>query len=219
MNDPRRVTLYYAPQSRSTAALTLLEELGAPYDLKVLNLRAGEQRQPAYLAINPMGKVPALMHQGQVITEQVAIYVYLSDLFPESKLAVPVGDPLRGSFLRWMAFYAACLEPACTDKSMKREMPPRSQSGYGDYDTVMDVLNAQLEKGAYILGDRMTVADILWGSALSWLTRWDLVPKTPAIMGYAERITTRPIVARVRAQDAALAAEHEKAAAGKSAAQ
>lgn len=219
MSDTRKVTLYYAPQSRSTAALTLLEELGVPYDLKVLNLRTGEQRQPAYLAINPMGKVPAIVHQGQVITEQVAIYIYLSDLFPEAKLAVPVGDPLRGPFLRWMVFYAACLEAACTDKSMKRETPPRSQSGYGDYDTVMSVLSGQFEKGQHILGERITAADILWGSALAWLTTWDLVPKLPPIMRYVERVTTRPIVARIRAEDAALAKEHEKAAAGKSAAQ
>ena len=219
MNDAGKVTLYYAPRSRSTGTLTLLEEMGVPYDLKVLNLRAGDQRQPAFLSINPMGKVPTLVHQGQVVTEQVAIYIYLSDLFPDAKLSVPAGDPLRGSFLRWMTFYAACMEPACTDKSMKRETPPRSQSGYGDYDTVIGAVNAQLEKGPYFLGDRMTAADILWGTALSWLTLWDLVPKLPAIVSYAERITTRPIVARVRERDAALAAEHEKAVAAKSAAQ
>jgi glutathione S-transferase len=219
MSDGRKVTLYYAPRTRATGTLTLLEEMGVPYDRHVLNIRAGENRQPAYLAINPMGKVPALMHQGQVITEQVAISIYLSDLFPDAKLAVPAGDLLRGPFLRWMAFYGTCLEPACTDKSMKRETPPRAQSGYGDYDTVIGVLNAQLEKGPYMLGERMTAADILWGTALSWLTMWDLVPKLPAITAYAERITTRPIVTRVRAEDSALAAEHENAAAAKSAAQ
>jgi glutathione S-transferase len=102
---------------------------------------------------------------------------------------------------------------------MKREASPRSQSGYGDYDTVMGVLNAQLEKGPYMLGDRIAAADILWGTALGWLTMFDLVPKLPAIMRYVETVTTRPIVARVRVADSALAAEHEKAAAAKSAAQ
>lgn len=219
MSDSRKVTLYYAPRTRSTGTLTLLEEMGVPYERHVLNIRAGENRQPAYLAINPMGKVPALMHQGQVITEQVAIGIYLSDIFPEAELAVPAGDPLRGPFLRWMAFYGTCLEPACTDKSMKREVPPRAQSGYGDYDSVISVLHAQLEKGPYMLGDRITAADILWGNALGWLTMFDLVPKLPAIMRYVEKVTTRPIATRVKAEDTALAAEHEKIAAAKSAAQ
>jgi len=220
MNDGQKVTLYYAPQTRSTATLTLLEELGAPYDLRVLNMRAGEQRQPAYLAINPMGKVPAIMHQGQLVTEQVAIFLYLADLFPEAGLAPAIGDPLRGPYLRWMAFYAACLEPAVSDRAMKRDPLPPSQSGYGDYDTVINTLGKQLAKGPYLLGERITAADILWGTALAWLTAWQLVPALPEFTKYVERISARPAVARIKEQDAALAAEHEKAAAaGRSAAQ
>jgi glutathione S-transferase len=95
MNMDHKITLYYAPKSRSSATLLLLEELGTPYELKVLNLEAGEQRRPDYLAVNPMGKVPAIKHGDAVITEQVAIYIYLADLFPEAKLAPPLGDPLR----------------------------------------------------------------------------------------------------------------------------
>ncbi len=109
MPDDRRVTLYHSPNTRSTGALILLEELGAPYDLHVLNMKAGEQRQPAYLAVNPMGKVPALKHGDALVTEQVAVYLYLADLFPEAGLAPPIGDPLRGPYLRWMVFYAASL--------------------------------------------------------------------------------------------------------------
>jgi len=219
MGDSDRVTLYYAPHSRSMSTVALLEELGAPYDVHILNIKAGEQRASSYLAINPMGKVPALTHLGQVITEQVAIYIYLADLFPAAKLAPPIGDPLRGPYLRWLAFYGACFEPAIADKAMKREPPPRSQSGYADYDTVMKVLSQQLATGPYLLGDRFTAADILWGLALSWLMGWQLVPSLPELTAYAKRIVERPAIARVRARDTALAAEHEKAAAGKSAAQ
>jgi glutathione S-transferase len=105
MSASDTVTLYHSPNSRSSAALTLLEELGAPYRLHVLNMKAGEQRQPAYLAINPMGKVPAVKHRDALITEQVAIYIYLADLFSDAGLAPHLGDPLRGPYLRWLAFY------------------------------------------------------------------------------------------------------------------
>ncbi len=115
------ITLYHAPNTRSSSTLLLLEELGAPYELKLLNFKAGEQRQPAYLAINPMGKVPAIEHNGAVVTEQVAILIYLADLFPEAGLAPALADPLRGPYLRWLVFYAACFEPAIVDKALNRE--------------------------------------------------------------------------------------------------
>jgi glutathione S-transferase len=97
--------------------LILLEEIGAPYQLHVLNMKTDEQRRPEYLAINPMGKVPALKHDGALITEQVAIFLYLADLFPEAGLAPPIGDPLRGPYLRWMVFYGSCFEPAVVDRA------------------------------------------------------------------------------------------------------
>src|SRR5436305_4293251 len=97
--DPR-ITFFHAPNTRSSGALTLLEELGADYDLHLLNMKAGEQRQPAYLAINPMGKVPAIRHGDAVVAEQGAVFLYLADLFPETGLAPPIGTALRGPYLR-----------------------------------------------------------------------------------------------------------------------
>src|SRR4051794_27415672 len=105
MNTSRHVTLFHAPNSRSTGTLILLEELSADYDLKLLNMKTGEQRGPAYLAVNPMGKVPAVLHDGALVTEQVAVYLYLADLYPDAKLAPGIGEFLRGPYLRWMAFY------------------------------------------------------------------------------------------------------------------
>jgi glutathione S-transferase len=209
MPDDRRVTLYHAPHSRSTGALILLEELGAPYDLHVLNLKAGEQRQPAYLAINPMGKVPALKHGDAIVTEQVAVYLYLADLFPEAGLAPPIGDPLRGPYLRWMVFYAACFEPAVVDRAAKHEPAPQMMSPYGDYETTLGTVTAQLAKGPYLLGERFSAADVLWGTALAWTTMFDLVPKLPEIIDYANRIGSRPAAARVQAKDAELAAAQQ----------
>jgi glutathione S-transferase len=180
--------------------------------LHVLDMKAGEQRKPAYLAINPMGKVPAIRHGTALVTEQVAIFIYLADLFPQAKLAPPLGDPLRGFCLRWLVFYAACFEPAVTDRAQKREPAPLAQSPYGDFDTMLKTLAEQLAKGPYLLGERFSAADILWGSALRWTTMFKLVPELPAIMAYVQRVSARPSFARVAAQDAELAARHAKAA-------
>jgi glutathione S-transferase len=205
MPNSRRITLYHAPNSRSAGALILLEELNADYELRVLNLKAGDQKKPEYLAINPMGKVPTIKHGDTVVTEQVAIYLYLADLYGEASLAPPLGDALRGAYLRWMVYYGSCFEPALVDRSMNRAPAPSSTSPYGDYDTMIKTLTDQLAKGPYILGERFTAADILWGTALNWTTMFKLVPETPLITAYIERIANRPAVQRARLKDAELA--------------
>ena len=199
------LTLHHSPNTRSTGALILLEELGAPYQLHLLNTKAGEQRQPAYLAINPMGKVPALTHGEALVTEQVAVFLYLADLFPQAGLAPAIGDPLRGPYLRWMAFYGSCFEPALIDRAQKREPAPPSMSPYSDYDTMLKTLTDQLGKGSYLLGERFSAADVLWGTALSWTVQFGLVPELPVIKAYMDRVNTRPAVLRARARDAELA--------------
>ena len=147
MTDPNRITLYYSPQSRATGARVLLEELGAPYDLHVLNMKAGEQRKSAYLAVNPLGKVPAIRHGEALVTEQVAIYIYLADLFPDAGLAPAFDDPRLGSYLRWIAFYGASFEPAVVDQATKRPQVAPSTSAYGSYDTMLQTLVEQLGRG------------------------------------------------------------------------
>jgi glutathione S-transferase len=210
MHTNRHITFFHAPQSRSLGTLILLDELGADYELHVLNLRAGEQRAPAYLAVNPMGKVPAIVHDETLVTEQVAIFLYLADLYPEAGLTPPIGDPLRGSFLRWMVFYSSCFEPALVDRAQKNTPAPRAQSPYGDFDTMLNTLTGQLEKGPYILGEHFTVADVLWGTALTWTTMFKLVPELPVIKAYIERVNARPAVARARAKEAELIAAQGK---------
>jgi glutathione S-transferase len=203
------ITLFHAPNSRSTGTLILLEELGVPYDLRVVNMKAGEQRQAAYLAVNPMGKVPAILHRDVLVTEQVAIYIYLADLFPQAALAPGVNDMRRGSFLRWMVFYASCFEPAVVDVAMKREPGPANMSPYGNFDIMMSTLTAQLQAGPYLLGQDFSAADVLWGTALQWTTGFGLVPASPVIKAYIERISSRPAVDRVRQKDAALAEQQK----------
>jgi glutathione S-transferase len=209
MTSKRQVTLFHSPNTRSTGALILLEELGADYQLHVLDMKSGEQRKPDYLAINPMGKVPAIRHGDAVVTEQVAVFLYLADLYPEAGLAPAIGDPLRGPYLRWMAFYGSCFEPALVDRAQQREPAPPSTSPYGDYDTMLDTLIGQLEKGPWMLGERFTAVDVLWGTALRWTTMFGLVPELPVIKAYIERTGARPAVARARAKDAELAAARQ----------
>nr|WP_205524404.1 glutathione S-transferase family protein [Rhodopseudomonas sp. WA056] len=212
VTDPNRLTLFYSPQTRATGARVLLEELGAPYDLHVLNMKAGEQRQPAYLAVNPLGKVPAIRSGDALVTEQVAITIYLADLFPQAGLAPTLDDPLRGPYLRWIAYYGSSFEPAVVDRFMQREPAPITMSPYADYDTMLGALEAQLGRGPYLLGDRFTAADVLWGMALDWTMNFGLVPKTDIFVRYAESITARPAFQRVNAADAEMAAQHAAAA-------
>lgn len=209
MSHDRHVTLFHSPNTRSTGALILLEELGADYALHPLNMKAGEQRGAAYLAVNPMGKVPALKHGDALVTEQPAVFLYLADLYPEAGLAPPIGDPLRGPYLRWMVYYGSCFEPALVDKAMKRDPAPPGTSPYGDYDTMLKTLTDQLAAGPYLLGERFSAADVLWGAALRWTTMFKLVPELPVIAAYIARVGARPAVERARAKDAALAAAQQ----------
>jgi len=206
MPASRHVTLFHSPQSRSAGALILLEELGADYELHVLNLRKGEQRRADYLAINPMGKVPAIVHDGALVTEQGAVYAYLADLYPEAGITPAIGDPLRGPYLRWLFYYGSSFEPALIDKSLKREPAPASTSPYGDYETMLKTLTDQLATGPFLLGERFTAADVLWGTALRWTTMFKLVPETPVVASYIARVTSRPAVARAAKIDADLIA-------------
>ncbi len=213
MSAEGKVTLFHSPNTRSSGARTLLEELGVSYDLHAVNMKAGEQRQPAYLAINPMGKVPAVKHGDALVTEQGAIFIYLADLYPEAALAPAIGDPLRGPYLRWMTYYGSSFEPAVVDRAMQREPGRTGMSPYGDYDTMLKTLTDQLAKGPYLLGERFTAADVLWGGALGWTTAFKVVPELPVIMDYVRRVTARPAFAKVKAMDAELAAKHAAAVA------
>jgi glutathione S-transferase len=212
MSISQALIFFHAPNSRSTGVAVLLEELGAPHQTHILNMTANEQRQPAYLAINPMGKVPAIRHGDALVTEQAAVFIYLADLFPASGLAPAINDPLRGPYLRWMVYYGSCVEPAVVDHYLKREPAPARMNPYGDYDTMLRVVTEQLRIGPYLLGQTFTAADILWGTALKWMTGFKIVPELPEIVGYIERVCSRPAFAIVTARDAELAAEQAKAA-------
>jgi len=203
----RHVTLFHAPNTRSAGARVLLEELGADYNLHVVNFKKKEQRDASYMAVNPMGKVPAIVHGEALVTEQPAIYTFLADLYADKGLAPALDDPLRGPYLRWMAFYGSSFEPALIDKALKRDPADPSLCPYGDYDTMLGTLTGQLRKGPYLLGERFTAVDVLWGTALGWTTAFKLVPDLPEIMAYVARVKERPASVKAAADDAALAQE------------
>jgi len=183
----------------------MLEEIGEPYEIKLLSLKNGETRQPAYLAINPMGKVPALKDGDTAITECAAICCYLADAYSKNGLSVPIGDPERGVYLKWLFFGPSCLEPAIIDRSLKREGAPRTMLGWSDCETVLDVITKGIAKGPYLFGDKFTAADVVIGSGLRWGTMFELIPKTAEISAYISRLEQRPALKRAAEKDAQLA--------------
>jgi glutathione S-transferase len=200
------LTLYHASPSRSSIARWMLEEIGEPYDLYLLSLAKGEQRAPGYLAVNPMGKVPALKHGDAVVTEAAAICTYLADEFPHARLNVPVGNPRRGTYLKWLFFAPSCVEPAITDRAFpRREEPRRGMLGYGDFDTVMAVVAAAVEPGPYLMGEQFTAADVVLGSTLRWGMMFGILPKRPEFVAYVGRLEQRPALKRAVALDQELA--------------
>ena len=197
-----QLTLYHAAPSRSSITRWMLEEIGEPYDLHVLSLQRGEQATPDYRAVNPMGKVPALRHGDTVITEGAAICAYLADEFPDRKLNIPVGTPQRGVYLKWMFFGPSCYEPAITDRAFPRkEEPRRGMLGYGDFDTVMNVLAGAVAKGPHLMGEQFTAADVVIGAGLRWGLQFKLIPERPEFVAYTARLAERPALQRADAKD------------------
>lgn len=201
MSTPKLVH-YHAPQTRSFAIRWLLEELGSPpHELKVLNMKKGEHKTPEYLAINPMGKVPAITHGGTPVTEVGAIAIYLADLFPEAKLAPAIGDTARGTYLRWIVFNHGAIEPAIADRWRKIEPSMATAMSYGTYDDTVNALLGAVGKGPFILGDRFSAADVVVGGAVRWMTLFKLLPEKPEFASYIERLTSRPAFKSAMAKD------------------
>ncbi len=196
------LTLYHIAPSRSSIALWMLEEVGAPYEIKLLKMSEGENLKPDYLAINPLGKVPALKHGDQVITEVAAICTYLADEFPERKLNIPVGTPRRGVYLKWLFFGPSVMEPAMTDRAFPRKETPRATAlGWRDFDTVLDVLAKAVTPGPYLMGEQFTAADVVIGSGLRYGMMFKMIPERKEFQDYVARFAARPAAQRASAKD------------------
>jgi glutathione S-transferase len=209
------LVFYTHPMSRGRIARWMLEEVGQPYRTEVLEFGT-TMKGPAYLAINPMGKVPAIRHGGAVITEVAAICAYLADAFPEAGLAPAPGRPERGSYYRWLFFGAGPVEAAVTNKAMGFEVPKERQgmAGYGSLADVVNALEGAFSQGDYVTGDRFTAADVYVGAQIGWGMQFGTIEKRPAFERYWQRVSTRPAAVRARQIDDALVAERQAAKPG-----
>jgi glutathione S-transferase len=207
------LVLYTNPMSRGRIARWMLEEVGQPYRTEVLDY-ASTMKAPAYLAINPMGKVPALRHGDAIVTETAAICAYLADAFPERRLAPPPGDKLRAPYYRWMFFTAGPVEAAISNKALGFAVPPERERmiGYGTFARAMDVLEAAVSHGDYLVGGGFTAADVYVGSAIGFGMMFGTIDKRPAFEHYWQRLSSRPAYRRAGELDDAQAAELKKAA-------
>ncbi len=194
------LTLYTNPMSRGRIARWMIEEVGASYETVVLGY-ADTMKAPDYLAINPMGKVPAIVHDGKVVTEGAAICAYLADAFPDAGLAPPPSE--RGDYYRWMFFAAGPIEQAVTNRSMG-VTPDEQKSrmlGYGTYDKVVEVMEQALTGREWMAGDAFSAADVVFGAQIVWGTQFGTIPKLDAFVAYVARLTARDAYKRAAALD------------------
>jgi glutathione S-transferase len=195
--------LYWAPRTRSLRAVWVLEESGAPYERIRVDLAAGEQKSAEFRAINPMAKVPALAHGSLNVAESGAICAYVAEAFPQAGLAPTVGDPARGRYLQWLFFSPGCIEQAFLVKFGNVEIRPE-QAGFGDFDRMLDVLEAAVAPGPWLLGERFSAADVMIGSDLHFgIDVFKLIPVRPALRAYVDRCLARPGLKRAKAIEAA----------------
>jgi glutathione S-transferase len=202
------IIFYHNPMSRARIVHWMLEEVGAPYRIQIVSFDKGEHKQPDFLAINPMGKLPAIVHRGTVVTEAAAICAYLADAFPSAHLAPALDAPTRGTYLRWLFFGAGCIEPALVDKLLARPDVDRpSALGYGSYANVLDTLEQAITPGPFILGDSFSAADVYVGSQIGWGFMVKSLEPRPAFQAYLGRLAARPAMQRMTAQNNELAAK------------
>ena len=196
------LTFYTNPMSRGRIARWMLEEVGCAYETVLLEYGT-TMKAADYLAINPMGKVPAIRHGDTVVTEGGAICAYLADAFPDAGLAPPPGNPRRGPYYRWLFFAAGPVESAVTGKALGLLAPAEksAMAGYGSFEQTIDTLETAVRAGPYICGEQFTAADVYVGSQIGWGMMFGTIDKRPAFVDYSARLQSRPAALRARELD------------------
>lgn len=193
--------LYHCPRTRSSRFVWLLEEIGEPYTLEIIDIRAEGGVPESYRAIHPLKKVPALEHNGEIVTESAAIALYLTDAFPKAGLGPQVGEPGRGQYLSWLAYYAGVVEPALMAKVANVQNISKFSAGWGDPELMCQRLADAVEQHPYILGDRFSAVDVLIGSTFQIAGQF--LPQTEAVEAYKQRLAARPAFLSGMQKDAA----------------
>ena len=201
------IVLYHHPFSRAANAVWMLEEAGVPYELEWVDLMKGEQKGPKIKALNPMGKLPILTDGDVVVTELAAIGLYLGDRYSYGKLAPKADDPKRGSYLRWSFFSPSVIEPGAMAKSAGWTYK-EGQAGWGAHDAMIATIESALAGKDWLLGDTFSMADVIFGGTLRYMTGFKMIEARPAFAGYLERIAARPALQRAEAKNAAVREAH-----------
>ena len=201
------ITLYHFPFSRAANVVWMLEEIGIPYDLRWVDLLKGGGQTPDILRLNPMGKLPILTDDGTVITESAAIGIYLADRYAPGRLAPKLDDPLRAAYLRWSLFAPSVIEPGTFAKTAAWTYNEQ-QVGWGNYNAMLDTIDAALEDRAYLLGDNFSMADCTFGGTLrNALINKKLEPRE-RIVAYMQRLDKRPALLRANEKNKQVATDH-----------
>lgn len=191
------LTLYHHPFSRAANVIWMLEEVGVDYQLRFVDLSKGEQKQPEFLALNPMGKLPLMTDGDEVVTEAAAIGLYLADRYAAGKLAPALDAPGRGTYLRWSLFAPSVIEPGAMAKLAKWEFRPGS-AGWGTYETMLDAMESAIAEKQFILGDTFSMADVIFGGTVGYMLRFKMIDPRPVFVEYVERVSSRPAAKRAQ---------------------
>jgi glutathione S-transferase len=201
------IVLYHHPFSRAANVLWMLEEVGAPYELRFVNIMAGEQKSPELVALNPMGKLPVLTDGDAVVSESAAIGLYLADRYASGRLAPTLDDPKRGTYLRWSLFAPSVIEPGSMAKAAGWAFKP-GQAGWGDHPAMLAAMAAAIGDGPFLLGDTFSMADIIFGGTVRYMLMFGMLEPRPAFTSYAERLAARPALQRADARNAEICDAH-----------
>jgi glutathione S-transferase len=204
---PMPVVLYHHPFSRAANVVWMLEEVGVEHELRFVDILSGAQKKPEIVALNPMGKLPILVDGETVVTETAAIGLYLADRYGPGRLAPSLDDPARGTYLRWSLFAPSVIEPGALAKASGGAFKP-SQAGWGTIESMTEAIEAAVAGRDYVLGERFSMADVIFGGTLAYMVRFKMLDGSPAVGAYVERLRARPAFQRSEARNAAIVADH-----------
>lgn len=201
------IVLYHHPYSRAATVLWMLEEVGVDYELRYVDIMKGAQKHADLVALNPMGKLPILTDGDAVVTEVAAIGLYLADRYAHGTLAPALDDPARATYFRWSLFAPSVIEPGSMAKMSGWSFKP-GQAGWGDYEAMLAAMESAVSKGDFLLGERFSMADVIFGGTLRYMLRFNMIEARPAFASYSARLAARPALQRAEARNAQIATEH-----------